>query len=312
VSPKRPIPTLTFRRIADGLAKGQVVPIIGSYASNSGRGLDSSRAPTAGEFLPSGVEISQLLAEELEEVRSGLEHENLEEVATYYEDKFDRDRLMDQLYQYLGPEALEHAKIPPLFSFLASIDTPLLVITTNYDTLIERAFRANNKLYDLVTYPPTNTDYANAVLWWPHGESAPQVSASNDLDVDPSRTSVIFKMHGSLSLDEIENGVVVTEMDFIKLLSKIDSSQAIPALLASHCWDRSLLFLGYRLEDWNYRSILLNLDEKLRSDGSRPTSWAVSSDFSELEKAFWQNHKVQTLEITLDELVAELLGSKKQ
>ncbi len=76
-------------------------------------------------------------------------------------------------------------------------------MATNYDTLLEQAFRKAGKPYDLVIYPADRKDIANAVLWWPHGKTEPIIKAPNDLDryLDLSKTTVIYKMHGTLERD---------------------------------------------------------------------------------------------------------------
>jgi SIR2-like domain len=44
----------------------------------------------------------------------------------------------------------------------------MMIVTTNYDTLLEQAFLEAQKPYELVVYPADNEEYANGVLWWPH------------------------------------------------------------------------------------------------------------------------------------------------
>ncbi len=307
VPPRSAVPKLTYRRIAAALQSGSVVPILGPDALHGSSGVPPPASAT-GKLLPSGVDITQQLAKRSDidaEIRSDLANESLEGAATYLELTLPRSRLIDLLYEYLGPDASEDAQIPEFYQMLPKTPQPILVITTNYDTLVEQAFRAAGKPYDLVTYPPDEKANANALLWWPHGESAPTISPANALDVDPKRVSVIFKMQGSLSEDELHKGVVVTELDYVKLLSKIGRSEVVPALLSKHCAENSLLYVGYRLDHWNYRSILLKLDEALRAKDS-PDSWAVSPEFSTLERRFWLAREIQPIEADLSEFVGKL------
>jgi hypothetical protein len=88
-----------------------------------------------------------------------------------------------------------------LHHFLARISAPLAVVVTNYDTLIELAFRAAGKSYDLIVYPADRKDIANSVLWWPYGEAEPLVRQPSELAVDINLdvTTVIYKMHRTVT-----------------------------------------------------------------------------------------------------------------
>ena len=300
-----------YRDIARTLTAGQVVPIIGTGASHAGRPADVHWNPQAPEFLPSGVELSHLLADETN-FPSEDERDQLAEVASYYEADKSRAALRERLRQVLGPDALASATVPSLYEFLAKIPRPLLVVTTNYDTQIERAFRAAQKPYDLVVYGADRKDLANAVLWWPHGAAEPETPTPNALDIDLETTTVIFKMHGSILSETDEwDSFVITETDYVDFLARIASRSAIPALFSTHCRDRSLLFLGYSLRDWNFRTMLHSLNrffaKRSAAYGEEEIpSWAIDEHFSELEMKFWQKRGVYPYEIGIDEFVETL------
>lgn len=188
----------------------------------------------------------------------------------------------------------------------------MLIVSANYDAQIERAFRAAGKPYDLVVYSAERKDLANAILWWPHGATEPEVVVPNALDIDLNVTSVIFKMHGSILPETDEwDSFVITEMDYVEFLSRIASKSAIPFLFATHCRDRSLLFLGYSLRDWNFRTILRSLNRFFAKrvaayDEDEVPSWAIDEEFSELEIKFWQKRGVYPYAISIDEFIATL------
>lgn len=297
--------------IAHALRTGQVVPIIGTGISDSGRTAGTRWNPEAPEFLPSGVELSHFLAQDAG-FPSEEESTHLSEVASYYEAFLTRATLRERLRQILGSESIANASIPSLYRFLAEVPKPLLIVTTNYDAQIERAFRAAQKPYDLVVYPADRKDLANAILWWPHGATEPEAPAPNALDIDLETTSVIFKMHGSILPETDEwDSFVITEMDYVEFLSRIASKSAIPSLFSAHCRDRSLLFLGYSLRDWNFRTILRSLNrffaKRVASyDEEEICSWAIDQEFSELEMKFWQKRGVYPYAVSIDEFVETL------
>jgi hypothetical protein len=294
--------------IARELKSGRVVPIIGMDASHSGRPADAQWNPEAPEFLPSGAELSRFLARDTD-FPSQEEKDRLAEVASYYEAFQTRPALRERLRQVLYLDANDSVTIPSLYRFLAEIPKPYLIITTNYDAQIERAFREAQKPYDLVVYSPDRKDLANAVLWWPHGAVKPETPAPNELDIDLETTTVIFKMHGSILPETDEwDGFVITEMDYVKFLSRIAGKSAIPSLFSSYCRDRSLLFIGYNLRDWNFRVILRSMSQLFArrvpiDDEDEIQSWAIDEDFSDLEIKFWLKRNVFPYNVSIDEFV---------
>jgi hypothetical protein len=203
------------------------------------------------------------------------------------------------------------AAIPPLYGLLAEVPTPLLIVTTSYDAQLERAFRAAQKPYDLVVYPADRKDLGNAVVWWPHGAAEPKTPAPNELDIDLAKTTVIFKMHGSI-LPETDawDGFVITEEDYVEFLSRVASKSAIPSLFSAHFHDRSLLFIGYSLRDWNVRTMLRGLSRffarRAADDDDEIPSWAIEEAFSELEMKLWQKRGVYPYRVGIGEFVEKL------
>lgn len=300
-----------YNRIAKALASRTVVPIIGRGISSSGRPADTPWNAAAPKFLPSGIELSQFLANDTE-FPVGSERDQLAEVASYYEAFHTRDALHERLREVLAPASLTHLSVPPLYAFLAQVarTSPLLIFTTNYDTQLEQVFQAAGQPYDIVVYSELK-DLGNAVLWWPHGASKPETPAPNELYIDLDTTTVIFKMHGSIHQEPEWDSFVITESDYVELLSRIASKSAIPALFATHCRDRSLLFFGYSLREWNSRTILQSLNRffaKRLASGSDEEiqSWAIDENFSELELKFWQKRGVYPYEISIDRFIEQL------
>lgn len=295
-----------YGRIAQALASGAAVPIIGPGICRSGRPADARWDPDAPRFLPSGTELSACLADE-GGFPSPQERDQLAEVASYYEAFHTRDSLQLRLRELLAAASPTNVAVPPLYTFLATLHTPLLIITTNYDTLIEQVFRAAQQPYDLVVYSELK-ELGNAVLWWPHGALEPETVTPNELFIELDTKTVIFKMHGSIVPQASElDSFVITESDYVELLARIASKSAIPALFASHCRDRNLLFIGYSLRDWSFRTILQSLNrffaKRITAGDDEIQSWAIDERFSELELKFWQKRGVYPYEVGLDEFV---------
>jgi hypothetical protein len=305
IAPRAASPLPPWSDIALRFATGQVVPFIGPGVLACGRGTNAAWDPSAPKFLPSGEELSRVLASEAH-LPSEAAGEHLAEIASFYEAYASRGSLRERLRKIFGSHAITEAAIPPLYTLLAGTG-PTLIVTTNYDTLLERAFHAIGRPYDLVVYPAELKEYANAVLWWPHDASAPKRSTSNDLRVALDRTTVIFKMHGTIQPENDRwDGTVITEADYVEFLSRLGDKSAIPAVLLERMRDRSLLFLGFTVRDWSSRMTLRNLKRRTTTNGEEIRSWAIASAFSELELLIWRMQSVYPFEMDLDEFAREL------
>src|SRR5215471_12250169 len=156
--------------ICNRLKVGKVIPFLGAGASLVGRTSDAGWDAAQPTFLPSGLELAHFLADEAEFPSTDpRDRDDLAKVSSYYADISGRRTLRERLR-----EVLNHAyQSGPLHEFLAAVPAPQVIVVTNYDTLVEQAFQAADKPYDLVVYPADRKDIANAVLWWPHGTAQP-------------------------------------------------------------------------------------------------------------------------------------------
>jgi hypothetical protein len=284
------------------LKSGSVVPFLGAGASLAGRTVNWS-APGA-SCLPDGKELACFLANKVS-FPSNEEYErgDLAKVSSYFEDISGRNLLLQQLH-----EILDYSFRPgEIHKLLASIKIPQVIVVTNYDTMLEEAFREAGTAFDLVVYPCDQSEFANAVLWWPHGAAEPQFERANTLDIDLTKTTVIFKMHGSIVRGKQGfDNFVVTEDDYVDFLSRMNN--AVPKFLMRHFRSRGFLFLGYGLRDWNLRVVLKNVSRHLVNGGgkSKVRSWAIQKTASELERVLWWNRNVNIFEVDLDTFVAKL------
>jgi hypothetical protein len=222
---------------------------------------------------------------------------DLAKVASYYVDGSNRGALRRKLRQVFVNERLA---CNDLHRLLAAAANRLVIVTTNYDTLLEQAFLEAGKPYDLVIYPADNQEYANGVLWWKHGEPEPRKLKSNQLDIDDiGRTNLIYKMHGSVLPDASKwDSFVITEEDYVRFLSRM--ANAVPAAFREYFSSRAFLFLGYGLKDWNMRVLLKEVNV------SEITSWAILQGPSLLERKLWERRGVDIFDLSLEEFTARM------
>jgi len=306
------MPEPPYGEIRDLLDAGKVVPLLGAGASLLGQVQNAKWDPDHPTFFPSGMDLAHFLADKSSFPSTDpRDRDDLAKVSSYFAEVSGRRRLRDRLRQVL---ACDYAS-GPLHQLLAAVPAHQLIVVTNYDTLVEQAFKKADKPYDLVIHPAERKDIANAVLWWPHGATEPKVKTPNELDIDLDKITVIYKMHGTLfrETDKWDN-FVITEEDYVEFLSRMTTNTAVPSVFYEYFRERSFLFLGYSLRDWNLRVVLKNLSRPLASRATATDaaqeeplpSWAIQHHPSELEQTLWRRRGVHIFDVTLEEFVAKL------
>jgi SIR2-like domain len=297
--------------VASEILDGTVVPFLGAGANLCGR--PPQAAWERGRYLPSGAELAEALAgrwryPEPEQSRDLLR------VSQYVDAVVGARRL----YQYL--RALFDADYPPtaLHHMLAQVPRVLrergvsqqLILTTNYDDALERAFVAAGEAYDLIWYEAKECrDHGRFIHVAPSADAV-VIDVPNEYDaLSLDERPVILKLHGEINrLDERRDSYVITEDDYIEYLANGDISSQIPVLLREHMSDSHYLFLGYSLRDWNLRVILNRIWGQQQLDVQ---SWAIQrppdGKGGEIEQKLWARRgEVELLYGTLEEYVVKL------
>jgi hypothetical protein len=293
------------------LKEGRAIPFLGAGASLSPPTDPQPWTPRA-DRLPSGAELARYLAAMASFPGSPSERDDLARVASYSADISGRQQLRRHLRRALNRDT----EYRGVHKFLAGIPAPMLCVVTNYDTLLEQAFRAAGKQFDLVIYAPDRRENLNALMYLRNGEGPPQYVAANSLDLDLEKRTVIYKMHGTIwPLDDQLDNFVITEEDYIEFLARMSTNEtsAVPAQFYDYSRSRSFLFLGYSLRDWNLRVILKNLRRQLTSasgavlDQDPVPSWAIQRQPSALEQWLWGRRRVEIFSMELDRFVSRLV-----
>ena len=203
----------------------------------------------------------------------------------------------------------------PLHRFLAHLPALLrergaphqLIVTTNYDLALERAFEEAGEELDIVAYVAAGQ---NRGRFWhrPHGEPPRAIDVPNTyaMELSLERRTILLKLHGAVDpLPEREwESFVITEDDYIDYLGHSELTAVVPVSLAAKLRRSHFLFLGYEMADWNLR-LILN-----RIWGERPVayrSWAVQRSPSPLVQAFWRRYDVTVVDVELQAYVELLM-----
>ena len=173
----------------------------------------------------------------------------------FYVEATERKSLTDQLHRFFDQDFAPCE----IHKYLAEIPTPLV----DRDHELRRSDRARvrccGREYDLVVHANDSQEVAGSVLWWKAGATEPEPVPPSKLFIDLKKTTVIYKMHGTVDRRSKWDNYVITEDDYVDFLSRMTGQTAVPALFMKAFRDRHFLFLGYGLRDWNLRVVLRNL-----------------------------------------------------
>lgn len=311
---------LVMRRITEG----DLVPFLGAGANMCGR--PENTGWRQGQYLPSGGELAALLAQNYgypqreltldcpachKEVHGHEKTLDLLRVSQYvglrggdgdlYKDLhrlFDADYPPTQLHRFLAnlPAALVKLGIPK---------AGLLVVTTNYDDLMERAFKEAGETFDVLTYVAKGDRRGTFLHCPPGGPPRPIPEPNKYTDISLEGRPVILKIHGAVNRsDGNQDSYVIREDDYIDYLARTtEINGVLPATIVDKLKNSHLLFLGYSLSDWNLRVILHRIWEQRKFDFN---SWAVQLHPEAIDQKFWSKRDVEILDVRLEDYVSAL------
>jgi hypothetical protein len=190
--------------------------------------------------------------------------------------------LMDQAFNP-GDDKISNSKA---HSALVEMNLQL-IYTTNYDKIIERAF----KLKKRDCYTVANID---------------------DIATAPIGATRVVKFHGTFSDDE---SLVLTECSYF---NRLDFESATDIQLRADTLGHSLLFIGYSLNDLNIRYLLFKLhklrDQVKRSGTRMPSAFLATFGAGDIQRTLLSRWDVSTIELdpinktrSVDEFLEALL-----
>src|SRR6266536_246808 len=299
-----------YSAVVRDLVENRVVPLLGAGVNLCER--SPGAAWSRGADLPSGGELAEYLAERFFYPRGEASVELLR-VSQYVAVNDGTGLLYDELrklfHKDYEPTRVQEffASLPRLLPPVRGADAPpaaQLIVTTNYDDLLERAFDEAKVPVDVVWYIADGD--ARGKFWHRPYESEPrQIDRPEEYDaLDLEQRPVILKIHGAVDRAERErDSYVITEDHYIDYLTKTELKQLIPVELVAKLVTSRFLFLGYSMQDWNLRVILHRIWG--RSPLTYP-SWAIQRNPSKIEEKFWEKRDVDVLDVPLDEYIDEL------
>ncbi len=247
------------------------------------------------DVLPLGAAIAQDWAKRYEYPLD--DGSNLIAVAQFLALKNDRMFPKEEIVRmFNGFKAPDYANPSEPHRVLAGLPLPIYV-TTNYDNFMTQALLKQDK------------DARQELCRW--NKYLKDLPSGLDNGYTPTPANpVVFHLHGHNPLAE---SLVLTEDDYMDFLVNISvDDKLIPSLIQKAFTGTSLLFIGYRIADWNFRVLLRGLSRYMET-GLRRLHFAVLTPPSGTEEnardylsEYYENIDVRVYWGTATDFVQEL------
>jgi hypothetical protein len=284
------------------LLKSKVVPVLGA-------GVNLSERPPhirweRGRYLPSGQELADELAQHIGNVT--IDSRDLARVSQYVAALEGEGPLYEELHDVFDasyPSTHFHRFLARLSRHIREAKEAecMLIVTTNYDDSLERAFTEEGEPYELVTYIAQGKDRGLFRHITADGEPTVIRVPNKYADLRLDQRTVIAKIHGAV--DRIHgDSFVITEDHYIDYIARL--AGLFPVTLAAKLRTSHFLFLGYSLRDWNFRVMLYRLWGE--QEGKNFKSWAIQANPDPIDRAAWDERGVDILPIRVEDFVAAI------
>lgn len=290
---------------------GIVVPLLGAGVNVSGRPAGSRYNGPDDPYLPNGAELAEFLAYAFEYPQL-VGQTDLLRVAQFLDVMEGSGELYQRLHDVFnaryepGPVHMFFARLQPMLRQYGKGSQ--LILTTNYDDALERAFENVGEPYDLLTYVCRNpSEYRGRFTHQGPDKGEPVVIENPDkiTSLDLRKRAVILKMHGAVvrrdSFDQ--DNYVITEDHYIDYLARADITLLLPTPIPGRLRNSHFLFLGYGMADWNLRVILRRI---WGTQGLDYPSWSIQYVPDELETRFWDDRGVDVFDVDVGEYIERL------
>ncbi len=203
--------------------------------------------------LPSGQKLNNLLKSAFyeEDETDGL---SFESAAEFLEGKYGRRTLIDKISEII--KKVEH----PVNTHRLISELPFeIVVTTNYDDLIEKALTEIGKEHLTIT---CDTDLINL-----------------------SKSAIkVFKIHGCINTKS--DDIIISEKDYYEKF--LLSSYLFVDILKSWLTTHTCLFIGYSLSDINIKHLFFDISKRLGITNIKGRFFAVQYSPTQAEINLWE------------------------
>jgi len=290
-----------FGDVVGAFLAGRLVVIVGAGVNHPGERTENG--------LPDPSEVASHLARCFE--CPPHHSHDLAHVAEYVALTRGVGPLYDELHALFDRESSPgpvHRSLAELAGLLrARGGSNQLIVTTNFDDVLEQAFREAGEDFDVVSYLALGPNRGKFLHLGSDGGATLVEVPNAYADISLERRPVILKIHGGIDRrpDREWESFVVSEDDHIDHLAQAEISVVVPVAIAARLRRSHFLFLGYPLHAWSLRVFLQRVWGRERV-GYR--SWAIGPKPEAIEQELWRQRGIDLFDLPLDEYVTGLRG----
>jgi hypothetical protein len=172
-----------------------------------------------------------------------MDKDDLIRVSQFVSVRFDRQfPKLEIQRRFRGLGSPDFSRPDEPHAFLASLRLPLY-ITTNYDHFMMQALEASRQPRQVVCP-------------WNEALQKQKPLAEREIEFEDHRP-VVFHLHGEIDHPE---SLVLTEDDYLDFVANLSrNEEIIPLRIRERLAATSLLFIGYGLNDWNFRVLFRSI-----------------------------------------------------
>jgi hypothetical protein len=272
MNPPAPVPPTALEDLVNRVRTGNCILFLGPGVHAPPPEGSPYKYPEAQRPLMGGA-LAQMLAKEcyFEKALPKDPTWDLQRVSLCYETTqgLGRKSLVDALARYL-----DAGKEPsPMLRMLAALPFKI-ILTTNYDRLLERALHGCGKQTETLIYDP-----------------APGIKAQDVVEEPTPDQPLLFKIHGDLTRSE---SIVITDEDHIRFVQRMAEkmpTHPVPETIRFRKRKWPMLFLGSSLRDYNLRLLIHSLRGQLDPQLSVPMAYVVDPFPDPLLLRVWQDSR---------------------
>jgi NAD-dependent SIR2 family protein deacetylase len=255
------IPSLLLSEINEG----NVVLMLGAGASMESRDSKGQRAPSSNEL---GKKLAdKFLGGEFK--RYPLSQ--ISEYAISESNLYDVQEFIRDLFEPLEPSKAHW--LLPAFSWRG-------LATTNYDLLVEKAYSNKSDRQQNVVPFIDNTDRIDQKMRKPN-------------------SLAYLKLHGCITrIANTKCPLILTPDQFLEYE---EGRKRVFDMFIQWANERPIVFIGYGLQDPNFRSIITNVSKQQGT--LKPRAYMVTPDFNPIEARMWEKKHITMISGTFEELL---------
>jgi hypothetical protein len=304
-----------YKSVVEALFDGQLVPFLGMDVNLYGR--EPIDEWNLGDPLPGNQELAGYLARLFNyPSRRQLSLVSVSQHAAFMTSMGKTDDALSRVFRArCEPNAL-HGFFADLAVALETknclrVSEPdaslrrFLIVTTNYDDLLERAFTRVVPACEVMSYVARGDSkerFLHSSFKGSRFEGTQTIDTPNDYRGLVDHNPVILNLQGVIKT--IEWTCAITEDHSIDYLSRKNISSLLPSQLKEKLKRSSFLFLGCSVREWNVRALLYHI-----WDGPKPNyeSWVVHPNPQDIDRKFWKACGVEIIDTSYETYINGLM-----